>query len=95
MPSSRTSVRPVCSVSRVCVCVRTVIECPPTDLEYGLPVQVRDSALNVKDDMPKSDVGREYFLQNMDQKVCVCVCVGVWCGGGGGVQLSCFSLHAH
>ncbi len=45
--------------------------CMYIDLEYGLPVQVRDSALNVKDTMPKSDVGREYFLQNMDQKVCM------------------------
>ncbi len=40
-----------------------------TDLEYGLPVQARDSVLNVTDTLPKSDVGREYYLQNMEQKV--------------------------
>ncbi len=40
-----------------------------TDLEYGLPVQARDSVLNVTDTLPKSDVGREYYLQNMDKKV--------------------------
>lgn len=50
-----------------------------TDLEYGLPVQVRDNALNVKDDMPKSDVGREYYLQNMDQKVYMYI-RGIGCG---------------
>ncbi len=40
-----------------------------TDLEYGLPVQARDSVLNVTDTLPKSDVGRKYYLQNMEQKV--------------------------
>ncbi len=63
----------------------------PTDLEYGLPVQARDSVLNVTDTIPKSDVGREYYLQNVDKKVLVCegvvcdvcegmVCEGVMCG---------------
>lgn len=34
------------------------------DLEYGLPVQVRDAALGVKaEDEPQSDVGKEYKLQ--------------------------------
>ncbi|EFJ46954.1 hypothetical protein VOLCADRAFT_61843 [Volvox carteri f. nagariensis] len=34
------------------------------DLEYGLPVQVRDTALGIKpDDEPQSDVGKEYKLQ--------------------------------
>ena len=42
---------------------------PLQDLEYGLPVQVRDQALGVKDDLPKSDVGREYYLQNMEKEV--------------------------
>ena len=40
-----------------------------TDLEYGLPVQVRDQALAIKDTVPKSDVGREYFLQNLENQV--------------------------
>ena len=42
---------------------------PPSDLEYGLPVQVRDQALGVKDNLPQSDVGREYYLQNMEKEV--------------------------
>ena len=66
-------------VTALCVCVCVYIYSQyillydevgcVSDLEYGLPVQVRDNALNVKDDMPKSDVGREYYLQNMDQQV--------------------------
>ena len=39
------------------------------DLEYGLPVQVRDHALSVKDDLPKSDVNKEYFIQNAEKEV--------------------------
>ena len=42
---------------------------PYTDLEYGLPVQLRDKALAVKDDLPKSDVNKEYYLQNMEKQV--------------------------
>jgi pre-mRNA-splicing factor RBM22/SLT11 len=41
------------------------------DLEYGLPVQVRDSALgiNTSDSIPKSDVNREFFAEEQDRKV--------------------------
>ncbi|XP_070544390.1 pre-mRNA-splicing factor RBM22-like [Ptychodera flava] len=39
------------------------------DLEYGLPLQVRDAALNIKDDMPKSDVNKEYYTQNMEREI--------------------------
>ena len=42
---------------------------PPSDPEYGLPVQVRDQALGVKDNLPQSDVGREYYLKNMEKEV--------------------------
>lgn len=41
------------------------------DLEYGLPVQVRDTALSINsnDTIPKSDVNREYFAEEHDRKV--------------------------
>ena len=32
-------------------------------------MQVRDQALGVKDNLPQSDVGREYYLQNMEKEV--------------------------
>ena len=37
----------------------------------GLPVQVRDSALGLKDSVPKSDVNKEYYTQNMEKQVSV------------------------
>ncbi len=48
------------------------------DLEYGLPVQVRDQALGIKDDIPKGDVNKEYMIQNAEQQVCM--------SGGGGIK---------
>ena len=35
----------------------------------GLPVQVRDTALAIKDDMPKSDVNKEFYTQNIEKEV--------------------------
>ena len=32
-------------------------------------MQVRDQALGVKDNLPQSDIGREYYLQNMEKEV--------------------------
>lgn len=37
----------------------------------GLPVQVRDHALGLKDDVPKSDVNKEYYTQNVEKEVCL------------------------
>lgn len=39
------------------------------DLDYGLPVQVRDTALGIeKEDIPESDVGKEFQLNEQIQK---------------------------
>lgn len=32
-------------------------------------LQVRDAALKIKEQIPKSDVNKEYFVQNMDSEV--------------------------
>jgi len=39
------------------------------DLEYGLPTQVRDTALGFQNDAPTSDINREYYAQNMEGKL--------------------------
>jgi pre-mRNA-splicing factor RBM22/SLT11 len=38
-------------------------------MNKGLPVQVRDEALKIKDDLPKSAVNKEYFNQNVERQV--------------------------
>ena len=34
-------------------------------------MQVRDAALKIADEMPRSDVNKEYYTQNMEREVCV------------------------
>lgn len=47
-----------CAVPQVCL----------LDLDYNLPVQVRDSALGIEDEtLPGSDVGKEYQLNQMSK----------------------------
>lgn len=41
-------------------------------LILGLPIQVRDAGLSLKDEMPKSDVNKEYYTQNMEREVKKC-----------------------
>ena len=50
-------------VCQTCAKLKNVCQTCLLDLEYGLPVQVRDAALKIKDDLPRSDVNREYYLQ--------------------------------
>ncbi|KAJ3332600.1 RNA binding motif protein 22 [Blyttiomyces sp. JEL0837] len=53
-------------ICQTCAKIKNVCQTCVLDLEYGLPVQVRDSVLNVQDGVPKSDVNREYFIQKVE-----------------------------
>jgi len=48
----------------------SVLLMPTICLLAGLPVQVRDKALKIHDEIPKSDVGKEYYQQNLEREVC-------------------------
>ncbi|XP_008468627.3 pre-mRNA-splicing factor RBM22 [Diaphorina citri] len=56
-------------VCQTCARLKNVCQTCLLDLEYGLPIQVRDTALKIKDDIPKSDVNKEYYIQNMDHEI--------------------------
>ncbi|KAK3089452.1 hypothetical protein FSP39_003727 [Pinctada imbricata] len=56
-------------VCQTCSKLKNVCQTCLLDLEYGLPVQVRDHALKVQDTMPKSDVNKEYYTQNMEREI--------------------------
>lgn len=54
------------------------------DLDYGLPVQVRDTALGIeKEDIPESDVGKEFQLNEQIKRGETESAYGAGAGGGG------------
>src|SRR6266481_60942 len=56
-------------ICQTCAKVKNVCQTCLLDLEYGLPTQVRDTALALKNEAPTSDINREYYAQNMEGKV--------------------------
>lgn len=56
-------------VCQTCAKIKNVCQTCLLDLEYGLPVQVRDTALGMKNEAPSSEINREYYAQNMDGKL--------------------------
>lgn len=56
-------------VCQTCSKLKNVCQTCLLDLEYGLPVQVRDAALKVKDELPKSVVNKEYFNQQVEKEL--------------------------
>ncbi|KAG9153391.1 hypothetical protein Leryth_017293 [Lithospermum erythrorhizon] len=57
-------------ICQTCSKLKNVCQVCLLDLEYGLPVQVRDTALSISthDSIPKSDINREYFAEEHDRK---------------------------
>ncbi|CAH8282282.1 unnamed protein product [Eruca vesicaria subsp. sativa] len=57
-------------ICQTCCKLKNVCQVCLLDLEYGLPVQARDTALNISthDSIPKSDVNREFFAEEHDRK---------------------------
>ncbi|XP_045138882.1 pre-mRNA-splicing factor RBM22-like [Portunus trituberculatus] len=56
-------------VCQTCAKIKNVCQTCLLDLEYGLPTQVRDSALSLTDEMPKSEVNKEFYIQNMEKQM--------------------------
>lgn len=56
-------------ICQTCCKLKNVCQTCLLDLEYGLPTQVRDAALRVADEIPQSDVNKEYYVQNMEHQM--------------------------
>ncbi|KAI8093569.1 uncharacterized protein BX664DRAFT_295391 [Halteromyces radiatus] len=52
-----------------CAKLKNVCQTCILDLQYGLPVQVRDTALGIKPDAPTTDINRQYHAQNLANKI--------------------------
>lgn len=53
-------------VCQTCAKLKNICQTCLLDLEYGLPIQVRDAALKMREEIPKSDVNKEYYIQNKE-----------------------------
>jgi pre-mRNA-splicing factor RBM22/SLT11 len=57
-------------ICQTCSKLKNVCQTCLLDLQFGLPVQVRDSAIGVSGSKaPGSEINREYYAQNMEGKV--------------------------
>lgn len=56
-------------ICQTCAKIKNVCQTCLLDLEYGLPTQVRDTALGIENEAPTSEINREYYAQNLEGKV--------------------------
>lgn len=63
-------------ICQTCAKIKNVCQTCLLDLEYGLPTQVRDTALGIQNEAPTSEINREYYAQNLEGKVRTIHCRG-------------------
>eukprot|EP00164_Ancoracysta_twista_P011243 GFYU01017271.1.p1 GENE.GFYU01017271.1~~GFYU01017271.1.p1 ORF type:complete len:384 (+),score=78.57 GFYU01017271.1:175-1326(+) len=56
-------------VCKTCAKVKNVCQTCLLDLQFSLPVQVRDTLMNAQASVPKSGVNREYFAENSERQL--------------------------
>ncbi|OCF31754.1 pre-mRNA-splicing factor SLT11 [Kwoniella heveanensis CBS 569] len=56
-------------ICNTCAKIKGVCQTCLLDLEYGLPVQVRDAALGRKQDAPTSDINKQFYIQNLEAQM--------------------------
>ncbi|KAK2725678.1 hypothetical protein QYM36_000248 [Artemia franciscana] len=55
-------------ICQTCAKLKNACQTCILDLEYGLPIKVRDKALGMKNEVPMSDVNKEYYITNAERK---------------------------
>lgn len=56
-------------ICQTCSRAKNICQTCLLDLQYGLPVQVRDQVLGTKLEIPKSEINREYFSQTLNAAI--------------------------
>ncbi|CAJ2503497.1 Uu.00g108910.m01.CDS01 [Anthostomella pinea] len=55
------------NICLTCARMKNCCQCCMLDLQFGLPIQLRDAALKMVAPGPKSEINREYFAQNNEK----------------------------
>ncbi|KAJ9065054.1 Pre-mRNA-splicing factor slt11 [Entomophthora muscae] len=56
-------------ICQTCAKIKNVCQTCILDLQYNLPVQVRDAGLGVTDNIPASNVNKDYFVKNAEKQL--------------------------
>ena len=56
-------------ICTTCAKIKNVCQTCILDLQYGLPVQVRDTALGLQGGAPSSDINKQYYVQRVEEQV--------------------------
>jgi len=56
-------------ICMTCARLRNCCQSCLLDLQFGLPIQVRDAALNLLAQGPNSHLNREFYAQNMEKQL--------------------------
>ncbi|KXS10879.1 hypothetical protein M427DRAFT_61397 [Gonapodya prolifera JEL478] len=54
-------------ICQTCAKIKNVCQTCVLDLEFGLPVEVRDTLGGIQDDMPTSDVNKQFYVHHAEQ----------------------------
>ncbi|OQO01470.1 Pre-mRNA-splicing factor slt11 [Cryoendolithus antarcticus] len=67
--ADRTSRQKRTSICLTCARLKNCCQCCMLDLSFGLPITIRDAALKMVENGPRSSINREYFAQNREKDV--------------------------
>lgn len=56
-------------ICTTCAKIKNVCQTCVLDLQYGLPVQVRDTALGITKSGPSTDINKQYFVNQMESQL--------------------------
>ncbi|CAD6908085.1 unnamed protein product [Tilletia controversa] len=55
-------------ICTTCAKIKNVCQTCVLDLQYGLPVQVRDTAVGIKSKAPTGDINRQFYVNNVEEQ---------------------------
>lgn len=67
--ADRTSRQKRTGICLTCARLKNCCQCCMLDLSFGLPITIRDAALKMVENGPRSEVNREYFAQNNEREI--------------------------